>query len=377
MAITSTGAVGTPSYLSTAYGRAAILTDAGTGSGNGTGDAASSSSSSTATVVTLSAAAQAKLAQATIADFAVVIANARAALDALYKAAKVAGPLVDGQQTVELSSLDRRSLYAIAGNGGQQFSADEQKMAANELQARFDAVLSPQAAVARLTGDWSQVYRAAIDYMQGAGPEEKSTTTWKAQLATLQQGYGSAVAAPGTAPAASGADPVAAFLARTAASGGQDENLRDFSAVADDARTALDAQKKAASNKGLEFVFNPDRKSGQRVDWSGFGNRTLSAVALNEGSQFSQDEVRGAKTELDSRTRASLLSAFKQGGASTDPRAFSLGLIYNYSRMSAEERRAMNFTTSFRDLAVKNYQTTSNLISMLQQASDGLAGLFG
>ncbi len=375
MAITSAGAVGTPSYLSSAYGRAAILTDAGTG--NGSGDAASSSSSSAATVVTLSAAAQAKLAHATVADFATVVVDARSALDRLYKAAKVAGSLVDGQQTVDLSSLDRRSLYAIASNGGQLFSADEQKVAANELQARFDAVLSPQTAVARLTGDWSQVYKAAIDYLQGAGPEEKSTMRWKTQFAALQQGCHSAVAAPGKEPAASAADPVAAFLARTAASAGQDKNLRDFSAMAEDARTALDAQKQAASDKGLELVFSPDRKSGQRVDWSGFDNRALSAVALNEGNRFLPEEVRAAKTELDSRIRVSLLASFKQSGGSTDPRAFSLGLICSYTQMSAEERQAMNFTTSFRDLAVKNYQTTSNLISMLRQTSDGLSGLFG
>jgi hypothetical protein len=375
MAITSTGAVGTPTYLSSAYGRAAVLPDAG--SGSATADSASSSASSSATVVTLSAAAQAKLAQGTIADFATVMADARAALDALYKAAKVTAPIVDGKETIDLSSLDRRALYAIASNGGGLFSADEQQVAANELKARFDAVLSPQTAVARLTGDWSQVYKAAMDYMQGAGPEEKSTATWKAQFAALQKGYDSAVATPGSPPAASGDDPVAAFLARAGTDSSRDENQRDFSAVASDVRTALDAQKKAAADKGLELVFDPARKSGQLVDWSGFDNRALSAAALNQGNQFSPQEVRAAKVELDSRTRASLLAAFKQSGASADPRAFSLGLLYNYAQMSGEERQAMNFNTQFRDMAVKNYQTTSNLISMLKQASDGLSGLFG
>jgi hypothetical protein len=371
MAITSAGPISTASYLSSAYTR--------TGSSNtgGAGTSAGDSSLSSATLVTLSAAAQAALAQASVADFATVTADARAALDALYKAAKVTGPLTDGKQTVDLSSLDRRELYAIVSNGGQKFSTDEQTVAANELAARFDAVLSPQTAVARLTGDWSQVYKAALDYMQGAGPEERATATWKAQVQALQQGYDAAVAAPGSPPPASADDPVAAFLARTPTDGDANGNLRDFSQVANDARTALDLQQQAADKKGVALVYDPGRKNGQLVDLSGFDNRTLSAIALNQGAQFSPSEVRAAKTELDSRTRASLLAAFKQSSSSSDPRAFSLGLISTYAQMSPEERQATNFTTDFRDVAVQNYQSTSSLISMLQQTTAGGTGLFG
>jgi hypothetical protein len=372
MAITSTGAVATSSYLTSAYGRASYLGDTSSGS---TTDSSGSSSSSSATVVTLSAAAQAKLAHSSTADLATVTADARAALDALYKSAKVSGPLQDGQLTVDLSSLDRRELYAVATNAGGKFSADEQKAASGELDARFKSVLSQQAAVARLTGDWSRIYKTAIEYQQGAGQEEKSSAAWKTQLAALQKGYASALVTPDTQPSGSSDDPVAAFLAGGDQSGS--ENLRSFSSVASDVRTALDAQKTAAADKGRELVFDSIRKSGQMVDLSGFDNRALSAVALNQGSQFSDQEVRAAKGELDSRTRASLLAAFKQSGASSDARALSVSLLSNYAQMSAEERQATNFTTTLRDEAVKNYRSASNLISMLQQASDGLGSLFG
>lgn len=375
MTISSATSVGTASYLSSGYARMAAA--GASGNGSSAGNAASSSSSASATVVTLSAAAQAALTQSAVADFAAVTTNARAALDALYKAANVTAPFADdGKPTIDLAALDRRALYAIASNGGGKFTSDEQKVAANELQARFDAVVSPQTAVARLTGDWSQVYKAALDDMQGAGPEEQASATWKAQVAALQQGYAAAVASPGSAPATGADDPVAAFLARTGTDG-TGGTLRDFSQVAADVRTALDLQKQAAGQKGVELVYDSSRKGGQMADLSAFDNRALSAISLNQGGQFSPQEIRAGKAELDSRTRASLLAAFKQSRSSSDPRAFSLGLIYNYAQMSPEERQATNFTTDFRDTAVKSYQSTSALISLLQQAAGGNAGFFG
>jgi hypothetical protein len=373
MAITGAGSISTASYLSNSYSRAGSALMAGTGTSGG----GSSSSSSSATLVTLSAAAQAALTQAASADFATVTADARTALDALYKGANVAAPVVDGKQTVDLSALDRRTLYAIASNGGEKFTTDEQTVAANELKARFNAVVSPQAAVARLTGDWSQVYKAALDYMQGAGPEEKASATWKGQVQALQQGYAAAVASPGSPPAAGADDPVAAYLADVGANDDTSGSLRDFSQVANDVRTALNLQQQAANKKGLDLIYSMPRKSGQMADLSGFDNRALSAISLNQGNQFSPQEIRAAKTELDSRTRASLLTALKQSGSSSDPRTFSLALLSNYTQMSPEERQATNFTTDFRDMAVKNYQTTSSLISMLQQAGTGSPSLFG
>eukprot|EP01035_Chromulina_nebulosa_P057182 gene57182-78352_t len=104
-----------------------------------------SSSSDAATNLTLSDAARAQLASAGAQTvIGTVIAGARTALDGLYSAAKVKGPLdADGKLTVDLSGLDRRSLFAVATNNSGKFSADEQKVASAELAKRFNAALAP------------------------------------------------------------------------------------------------------------------------------------------------------------------------------------------------------------------------------------------
>jgi hypothetical protein len=371
MTVTSTTAyASTSSYLTNAYGR----TTTGATTANGWG-AGSSTASAAATLVTLSAQAQAKLAAGQSASIDTVVADTRSALDALYAAAGVTGPLADGKQTVDLKSLDRRGLYAIASNTGGKFSADEQAVAKQALQSRFDAMLAPQCAVARLTGDWSRVYQAAIAYMQGAGSEEKASATYAADVAALQAGYAAAQAQPDAVPSTAG-DPVADFLVR-AGGGVTDGSERAFGDVAKDMRTALDAQKQAAADHGLDFTYGDARRTAATVDWSEFDNRSLSAVALNEGDQFSAEEVWASKRELDTRTRTTLLTAFQQAGSGSDPRSFSLGLLYTYQTMGEEERQATNFTTNLRDLAVSQYQSTTSLISMLQQAAGTASSYFG
>ena len=57
------------------------------------------------------------------------------------------------------------------------------------------------------------------------------------------------------------------------------------------------------------MVFDRSEKSGQQVDFSNFDNRSLAAVALNQGASFSSDESRAAKAELDQRYRTSVLNA--------------------------------------------------------------------
>jgi hypothetical protein len=372
MTVTSTSAyASTSAYLTSAYGR--TTTGATTATSSNT---ASSAASAAATLVTLSAQAQAQLAAGQSASIDSVVADTRAALDALYAGAGVTGALADGKQAVDLASLDRRALYAVATNIGGKFSSDEQTVAKQELQSRFDAMLAPQCAVAQLTGDWSRVYQAAIAYLQGAGSEEKASATYAAEAAALQTGYAAALAQPDAVPSTAG-DPVADFLVRAGDDGVTDGSERAFSDVATDMRTALDAQKQAAADQGLDFTYGAARRTAATVDWSEFDNRSLSAVALNEGQRFSAEEVRAAKRELDSRTRTTLLTAFQQAGSSSDPCAFSLGLLYSYQTMGDEERQAMNFTTDLRDLAVSQYQSTTSLISMLQQATGAETSYFG
>jgi lipoprotein-anchoring transpeptidase ErfK/SrfK len=385
MTVTNAGAYASSSYLASAYGRSAATgIAAAAATANATADTTSASDKSdAATVVTLSAAAQAQLAAAETTNEAAdkpassnaVVADARAAIDALYTKAKVAAAIVDGKQTIDLGGLDRRSLYAIANNTGSQFTADEQKIAKKELQERFDAVLAPRVAVAQLTGDWNRVYQAALDHMKQAGPEEKESPTYKTQLAALEKAQQAALDKPGTMPSVKD-DPVGAYVARMKAAE-QDDVVRDFGDVASAARTELDRQAEAAAAKGRDLIFNSARRVGEMVNFSDFDNRSLSAIALNEGKQFSGEEVRAAKLELDQRTRQTLLTAFEQAGSTSDPASFSLGLLYSYQSMSAEERQAMNFTTDLRDMAVSQYQTTSSVISMLQQAAGGGGSIFG
>lgn len=323
--------------------------------------------SNAATNLTLSDAARAQLASAaTVKDFASVTADARTALDGLYAAAKVKGPVGDdGSTTIDLSSLDRRSLFAIATNNGGKFSADEQKIASAELGNRFNDALAPATATAKLTGDFSSLYRSALDYLDGASGEEKATAAWSAQRAAVLKGVQATQQNPTTAPVAIANDPVAAYLAQNA-DGGATATTKDISTVARDVRAALDAQAKAAAAAGKELVFDPGRKTGQQADLSSIDNRSLSAISLNQDDLFSTQESFAARQALSSRNRASILAALKQSQSSGDPTQLSLGILNAYSSMSDEERQAVNWTPAFRDNAVANYKSTSQIMSMLK-----------
>ncbi|MET0970604.1 MAG: hypothetical protein ABWY18_15500 [Tardiphaga sp.] len=317
-----------------------------------------------ATNLTLSDAARAALA-ATGADkpIAGVVADARTALDGLYTAAKVTGPLdAKGQATVDLASLGRRTLTAVASNNGGGFTADEQTIAATELGKRFNAALAPAAGTAQLTGDFGGIYKAALDYLDAAGPEEKATASWSAQRDAVLKGVQATQQAPTKAPTGIANDPVASYLAQPATT----TPAPDIASVAKAVRATLDAQAKAASDNGKELVYDSARKTGQIADLSGIDNRSLSAISLNQDALFSPTECFAAKQELNARNRASILAAIKQSQASGDPTQLSLGILNTYSAMSDEERQASNWTTTFRDHAVASYKSTSHIMSMLQ-----------
>ncbi len=320
-----------------------------------------------ATNLTLSDAAKAKLASdAAKPDFTAVTNDARTALDKLYAAAKVTGALgSDGTTAVDLSSFDRRSLFAISTNSSGKFTADEQNAASGELTSRFNAALAPAAAATSLTKNYTVVYKAALEYLDGASGEEKATAAWSAQRAAVVKGYEAAKQKPDTAPSGISGDPVASYL-KQYPDGAPVGTTKPFGTVASDARAALDAQASLASEKGTELVYDPGRKFGQLVDFSSFDNRSLSAITLNQDQQFSNQEIYAAKKELDTRTRMSILDALKQSQQSGDPTQLSLGILQSYSAMSDEERQASGWTPSFRDNAIQSYKSTSNILSMLQ-----------
>jgi len=356
-------ALNTYAQYGSAYARAAATPSlATTPSADGTdGDPLASNS---ATNLTLSEAARAQLAKASMPDFATVTSDARAALDRLYAAAGVKGPILEGKTTIDLSLLDRRSLFAVSTNNGGKFTPDEQAVAAKELEQRFDAALAPAVATTRLTGDYNVSYNAALDYLDGASPEEKATETWAAQRAAVLKGYQATQKEPGTAPSGIAGDPVAPALTGTVIP--TTGEARDFGDVASDVRAFLDRQKSEAASKGKELVYDPRRKTGQLADLSSLDNRALSAISLNKDNRFSGEEIYAAKQVLDGRTRAAVLDALKQSQSTGDPRQLSLGILKTYSTMSPEERQATNWTPEFQDAAIKSYKSTSTLLSMLR-----------
>ncbi len=237
-----------PYAAGSAYARAAA-TQPSLANTLASNEASSGQSSSAATNLTLSEAAKAKLASsAPTPTIGTVVADARTTLDGLYSAAKVTGPIgADGKPSVDLSSLDRRSLFAIASNNGGTFTPDEQKVASGELTNRFNAALAPSTATAQLTGNFSGIYQAALSYLDGAGSEEKATASWAAQRAAVVSGVQATQQNPTKAPSGIANDPVAAYLAQDSAG---TVPTKDFSTVAKDVRAALDAQATAAAAVG-------------------------------------------------------------------------------------------------------------------------------
>ncbi|MCP1842576.1 hypothetical protein ACVIHI_004507 [Bradyrhizobium sp. USDA 4524] len=365
--MTSIGTTPNPyAQYGSAYARAAATPSlAATLSGDGTaGDLSASSTSNAATNLTLSDAARAQLAKAPLPDFAAVTSDARITLDRLYTVAGVKAPIVDGKTTIDLSTLDRRSLFAISTNNGGKFTPDEQAVAATELKQRFDKAMEPSLATTRLTGDYSVSYKAALDYLDGASDEEKATATWASQRAAVLKGYQATQQDPNTAPSGISGDPIAAALAGTEPP--TKSTTRDFSSVASDVRAFLDRQKGEAAKSGKELVYDSRRKTGQLADLSSLDNRSLSAISLNQDKKFSTEEIFAAKQELNTRTRLAVLDALKQSQTAGDPRQFSLGILKQYSSMSAEERQAANWTQDFQDAAIKSYKSTSTLLSILK-----------
>ncbi|QUS41661.1 hypothetical protein RPMA_24500 [Tardiphaga alba] len=325
----------------------------------------SATTSSAATNLTLSDAARAQLAASgDTKSIASVIADARSTLTGLYTAAKVTGPYdASGKLTVDLASLDRRALFAVSTNNGGSFTPDEQKAAGAELTSRLNAALAPAAGTAKLTGNFAGLYKAAADYLDAAGPEEKATALWAAQREAVAKGAQATTQTPDKAPSGIANDPVAAFLAQPDSA----QPVKSIGDVAKAVRAALDAQAKAAQDAGKgELVYDAARKTGQMADLSSIDNRSLSAMSLNQDGLFSQEESFAAKQTLNARNRAAILDALQASQKSGDPAQLSLGILNVYSGMSAEERTASNWTPAFRDNAVAAYKSTNNILSMLK-----------
>ncbi|WP_165189102.1 hypothetical protein [Caulobacter soli] len=351
--VTNTGYAANP-YLATSAASTAATT---TGSTDTSGAAAAKTSGSSVNV-TLSAEAQAALAaQNDTRTTDAVVSSARSTLDKLLGAAKASSALKDGKATIDVSGLDRRSLYAIASNQGGKFSMEEQVVASLQMKANRDTSMSAAASTMRVTGDYAGLYKAALANLEAAGPEEKAMGQWAKDKAALTEGLKQATAKPGVQPTGIDGDPVAAYLKDV---GGVVSNprTRDINAVASDVRSVLDKQYAAATKDGM--ATGPDEGS---IDFSKFDDRSLAAVALNKGDQFSEHEVAQAAAEVRTRNRDSVSSAYKSTQGS-DSSAFGKSLITQYASMSDEERQAAGWTPALYNKMVEVQNLSDKLASM-------------
>lgn len=318
-----------------------------------------------ATSVTLSDAAKAFLAanggaQAPSVD--VLAANARSWFDQQYGQLGISSAVMDSQIAVDLTGQTRATLSAVASNTGNLFSQDEVDAASKTLAVRFSDAVSPYVVIARHTGNYAAPYDAAMNYLNAAGPDEKATDAWKAQYQAVLDGQTAAKATFGKAPDTGNSDdPVAALLNATSSSGSQTGTTTTASDVASQARAMLDAQANAARDNGTDLTFGPTRKGGQQVDYTGFDNRSLATIVLNQGGGFSATETRSAKAELDQRNRTSILAALKGSQSGSDPRTSSLALLKQYSTMSDEEKAVMGYDGAFVNRIAQNYRTLTSL----------------
>lgn len=322
----------------------------------------------TATTVDFSEEAKKKLDEKT---YTTVVSEAREALDKLLADAALTSPYEDDELAIDLVALDRRELFAISTNAEGKFTVDEQKAAIEELASRFDAAMTGPAAVARVTDELIELYEAAAKYLEDASPEEKATYAWTTKKAAVDEAITQLTDDPDSPPKVDD-DPVADYMVRS--STGDTAKTRGFGDIASDARSALDKQYADAKDNGEELVFNARRQTGQMVDFSKFDSRTLSAIALNEGDQFTGEEIFAAKGEMHTRSCKTLLACFNHAGESGDPTALSKALISAYGSLSSEERTAAGWGEDFYNNILLNYETSTRIADMFSAASAGNSG---
>jgi hypothetical protein len=333
-------------------------------------DQAGGSGSSSPTTVTLSDAAKSYLAGISDqqpASLGKVAADARAWFDQSYKSLGISSAMLDGKVAVDLTGQSRAALSAVASNADGFFSGDERTAAATELGMRFGGAMASYVVVARHTGDYAGLYRAASDYLDGAGADEQATDSWKAQKQAVMAGLSAAKASFGRAPDTGNADdPVRALLDTPVASaeGALGANATTAQ-VATRARALLDNQANAARDSGTELVFDKSRGSGRLVDLSGFDNRTLATIALNQGSSFSSDEARAAKNELHQRTRSAMSDALFPSSNDGKTLTGALGLMQTYKNMSDEEKAVLGVTEETTARIMRSYKTQQSVKNTL------------
>ncbi len=322
-----------------------------------------SGADSAATSVTLSEDALAAMAER---SFTEIIADTHAKLRSLLEEAGRTSPLKNGQLALDLSSLDQRELFAMSSEDS--FSQDARDAAGLEMQRRFEAALSGPAAIARVTGNYTGLYKAAAAYLDSLGTEERASADWQAGRDAVTEGLKQLQTKPGIMPDLGPNDPVALYLALTESGEGVAPSMPE---LASNARTTLDRLYEEAHANGKVPTFNRNTTVGQYIDVSGFSSRALSSIVLDKDSQFTPEETRAARSVLQSRSGATLIAGFQDASKSGDPTAFSQNIIAAFSSLSAEEREAVGWSDQLYEAAMQSYVTTSKLMDMFSQTTGG------
>lgn len=322
-----------------------------------------SDSGAAATAVTLSEQARAALAER---DFAAVIVDARNKLKTLLDDAGRTSPLQGDQLALDLASLDQRELFAMSSDDS--FTPDEQKAAGLEMQRRFEAALAGPASIARVTGNYTGLYKAAAAYLDALGAEERDTADWKAGREAVTEGLRQLQTKPGNLPDAGLDDPVALYLALEDAGETVPTSMTD---LASNARTSLDRLYAQAKANGKVPTFNKQTTIGQYIDVSSFSSRALSSIVLDTQGRFTAEEVNAARSVLQAKSGATLLNGFQSANKSGDPTAFSQNIISAFSSLTAEERQAVGWSDKLYEAAMQSYVTTSKLMDMFSQTTSG------
>ncbi|WP_460046178.1 hypothetical protein [Pseudomonas sp. S2_H01] len=130
-------------------------------------------------------------------SFAEVADDARKRLDKKYALMDDSGKPYDGTDTDRnsvMGDLDRRSLNAIATNEGGQFSKEEQAAASALMRQQECLASGYYSGPADQQKNWKDPYandpvgraQAALAFLEGMSPEERSTTEWLVQHLTLE-----------------------------------------------------------------------------------------------------------------------------------------------------------------------------------------------
>lgn len=317
-------------------------------------------SNAAGSTISLSEEAQAYLAQTQASDANLskgdLAARARLWFNEQYKKLGISSPMLDGKLALDMTGQSRASLAVIAENSDKIFTTEESDAAKQTLDARFNDAIRPYTVIARHSGDYAQLYEAALNYMDQAGEAERGSKDWKEQRQAIVDGLAKAKKTFGKAPEIDGEnDKVQALLNAPASAG-------DGATISSSARAKLDDQINKARDKGQDLVFHGSSR-GQKVDLSVFDNQALAAMSLNEKAEFSADEAYAAKTELNRRTRLAMLDTLKESGSGG-----SLALINQYSKMSVEEKSALGISDNVMQRLVDNYRSMQSAQQTLNEA---------